>query len=112
MDYDIKFILILLVLISLIFILIINSINSINKYEGFDALSDISKYTNGKATAIATATLNKDGSINYIDISSSGNGYTNIPKISFNGQCSRPAKAIAIVDNKQVVAILILDSGL
>jgi len=107
-NFDILLILCFIIILLLIFLFIISK----NKYEGFDALSDVSKYTIGKATANASATLNDDGSIDYIDISSSGDGYTTIPKISFSGECTRPAKAISIVDNQQVVAILILDSGL
>jgi hypothetical protein len=101
---DIIIILYLILITLLIFLLIINI--KFNTYEGFN------ENITGNGVAIATATLNEDGSINYIDISNSGNGYTSIPQISFNGNCTRPAKAIAIVDNKQVVAILILDSGL
>lgn len=104
-DFDILLILSFIIILLLVFLFLISK----NKYEGFDSISDINI---GKSTAIASATLNEDGSINYIDITSSGNGYTSIPQISFNGDCTRPAKAIAIVDNKQVVAILILDSGL
>jgi hypothetical protein len=107
-NFDILLILCFIIILLLIFLFIISK----NKYEGFDALSDVSKYTVGTATANASATLNDDGSIDYIDISSSGDGYTTIPKISFSGECTRPAKAISIVDNQQVVAILILDSGL
>jgi hypothetical protein len=61
--------------------------------------------------ATASATINHAGEIDYIEITHPGADYSTPPTIGFNGQCTRTAKALAVIDTGRVVGILILDSG-
>ena len=117
---------IILVMLLVLLLLDKNTKNKSNSKslltEHFDnnAKNENNNIGSGNTTATAIARLSQNdnksgignGSVEFIDISYSGAGYTEIPTIEFIGECKKSAKALAIMDTGRVVGVLLIDGGL